>query len=499
MLKNKFNTILIFSLTIFSFVGCDDFLSELPDNRTVIDSPEQISELLTGAYPNDNYMLMGEFMSDNADFKSFTNDEDLLHLAIFQWEVPDFDQNERDSPVAFWEDSYKMIAQANEALAQIEQFTGDDDLSAQKGEALLVRAYAHFMLVNFWGKHYDPATANSDLGIPYVLKPETVLFEDYKRNTVQEVYDLIEKDIVEGISLVKNNYDEPKFHFTKEAGKALAVRFYTYKGEWDNVIKYANDVLTNPVNQIRDEVTLGATLNSSGLRAQYANKEEETNLLLASPSSVWQRDYNGSRYGMNDRIRGELFFTSTNPFGKDWAYSLFTSGGSENLFLSKFVEYFRFTNPTTGVGFPYCSTVLFDKDEMLLARAEAYAMKNDFTSSLKDITDFLSKKTEGFDPVTDKLVDTDITAFYPVIANEYEPYYALSTQQASFVKAIAEFRRREFFHEGLRWFDVKRFNLEVVHTIDDIGNTITLQKNDNKRLLQIPKDAIALGITPNPR
>ncbi|XLL74012.1 RagB/SusD family nutrient uptake outer membrane protein, partial [Myroides odoratimimus] len=37
-----------------------------------------------------------------------------------------------------------------------------------RAEALLARAYNHFMLVNLWAKHYNPATAESDLGIPYV-------------------------------------------------------------------------------------------------------------------------------------------------------------------------------------------------------------------------------------------------------------------------------------------------------------------------------------------
>ncbi len=499
MLKNKFNILLIFSLASFLFVGCDDFLSELPDNRTVIDSPEQISELLTGAYPNDNYMLFAELMSDNAGFRSLRNRDNLLEQSVYEWQVPDFDQNQRDSPVAFWEDSYKAIAQANEALALIKNSEGNFDLKGQKGEALLVRAYSHFMLVNFWAKHYDPATAKSDLGIPYVLEPETVLFKEYKRNTVQEVYDFIEKDITDGLALVQNNYAQPKFHFTKEAGYALAVRFYTYKGEWDNVIKFASKVLTNPVDEIRDEVTLAGSLNSDGLANQYASKDEKANILIASPSSTWQRAYFASRYGMDTRKRNELFSDETNPFDKRWAYSLFQVGVG-NLFLSKFEEYFRSTNPTTGVGLPFSAIVLFDKDEVLLNRAEAYAMKGDYVKSVKDLSDFVSKKTENYDPATDILTEDLIVSKFPLVANEYEPYYTLNSKQSSFVKAVAEFKRKEFYHEGLRWFDVRRFNIKVDHTIDELSNNvITLEKGDPKRELQIPNDAIAAGITPNPR
>ena len=34
--------------------SCEDFLSEIPDNRTQIDTPEKISELLVNAYPSGN-------------------------------------------------------------------------------------------------------------------------------------------------------------------------------------------------------------------------------------------------------------------------------------------------------------------------------------------------------------------------------------------------------------------------------------------------------------
>ena len=63
---------------------------------------------------------------------------------------------------------------------------------AAESEALLTRAYAHFMLVNLFAKHYDQTTASSDPGIPFVDTPETVFIQQYERNSVQQVYDRIE-------------------------------------------------------------------------------------------------------------------------------------------------------------------------------------------------------------------------------------------------------------------------------------------------------------------
>lgn len=498
MTQNSFYKIVFYSLVILLFPSCDDYLSELPDNRTIIETPEQISGLLTGAYPNSSYMTIAEFMTDNTAFKGNENEEVLLLQSLYEWETPDADEGERDSPAHYWQGAYRAIAQANEALTNIERLQGEFDLNAQKGEALLARAYAHFMLVNLWGKHYNPSSADSDLGIPYVLEPETVLLKKYKRNTVKEVYDLIEKDIKQGLSLVENNYSNPKFHFTKEAANALAIRFYLYKGmEWDKIIEHASNVLINPANEIRDHVAMDG-FTSDQIRFIYPNKDVESNLLLSSPTSLLDRYYDGRRYGMTLDIVTELFFNE-NLLGKDWAYSTFSNNGGRNRYLPKFDEYFRYTNATARIGQPYCSIVLFDKDEVLLSRAESYVMKEDYSSALNDLNMFLSKKTEDYKSATDLLTEALIQTEYPVIPGEYEPYYNINDKQTSFIKAIAEFRRREYIHEGLRWFDIKRFNIEVEHNIDKEGTNIVLKKDDPKRVLQIPASAITEGITPNPR
>ena len=75
----------------------------------------------------------------------------------------------------------------------------------KKGEALVARAYSHFMLVNFFSKFYNEATAATDPGIPYVTEPETVSIKQYDRKTVMYVYDMIEKDFLEGLPLLDDN------------------------------------------------------------------------------------------------------------------------------------------------------------------------------------------------------------------------------------------------------------------------------------------------------
>ncbi|WBX76806.1 RagB/SusD family nutrient uptake outer membrane protein [Tenacibaculum ovolyticum] len=499
MLKNKIK-FLFLSLTL-SFLSCSDYLSEQPDNRTLIDSKEKISSLLIGAYPAGNYQLMAELMSDNVSEK-ITTGGDVIDLEMYQWLDTNLDT--RDTPIAYWNSCYKAISQANQALASSNELlasnpeailNGSLDLRPQMAEALIARAYAHFMLVNFWAKPYDPATASSDLGIPYVLEPETNLIKEYKRNSIEEVYNLIENDLLLGLVSLENSYQEPKFHFTKDAANAFATRFFLYKGDWAKAIEHANKVISNPSSEIRDMIA-NSNLTYSQNQRNYASALEATNLLVGSTSSLWARKFARSRFGLSNSKANELFFGgSGNPFGKGWAYGVF---GNDQVFnLPKYEEYFKITNQSAGIGQPFLGIVLLDKDEVLLNRAEAYAMMGNYASSLNDLNTFLSKKTSGHDPLTDILTEDILTTIYPVIANEYTPFYTLTDKQSSFIKGIAEYRRREYYHEGLRWFDVKRYQLEVTHIFD--GSPIVLAKKDNRKELQIPQTAQNFGVSPNPR
>src|SRR4051794_21394817 len=57
----------IIGIVGISLSACEDFLSQVPDNRTIIDSKEKVAELLVTAYPDGNYMMFCEAMSDNVE------------------------------------------------------------------------------------------------------------------------------------------------------------------------------------------------------------------------------------------------------------------------------------------------------------------------------------------------------------------------------------------------------------------------------------------------
>ena len=82
-------------------------------------------------------------------------------------------------------------------------------------------------------------------------------------------------------------------------------------------------------------------------------------------------------------------------------------------------------------------------------------------------------------------------------------YFGGNNQEAMLSFVITE-RRKEFLYEGLRWFDVKRLELEINHIINTDANgsvleEVTLAPNDLRKAVQIPVSAIANGIQANPR
>ena len=503
MMKNiKFNIIKVLAFVLLAS-SCNDVLDETPDNRIeALDTPEKIAELLVGAYPDAAYVPFLEPMSDNAGDKGPSADTGIdfattLNKRMYFWD--DINDTDDDTPTNYWNRAYKAIAQANQALASIEALGGGTAYNALKGEALLCRAYAHFMLVSIFSKAYSSATASTDMGIPYVTKPETVLLAKYERGNVAQVYSQIQNDIETGIPLIKDEYNVPAYHFTKRAAHAFASRFYLNKGDWQKVIDHSTEALgTNALNVLRNWTTNYAPKTYSEQNYLYASSTDEpANLLLVSASSLYNRFHYSARYQMNSAIASKLFFGG-NISGNDWSFGIY---GSSDLYynIPKFQEYFKVTNQAAGTGNAFVTYVLLSTDEVLLNRAEAYAMLGQFDKATTDINWSLSVKSDNYNPATDVLTASEIATLYQGFpTTTYTPYYGIPGASLPFVAAILDIKQTIFYNDGLRWFDIKRHNVELTHT-DILGNSYKLPKNDNRRQVQIPESAQSFGIPQNPR
>lgn len=475
--------------------SCSDYLEQLPDQRTELNTPEKVAELVASAYPQANYITFLEAMTDNAEDKSITS-TDIINSQ--PWYFQDVTDRDLDTPDHYWRAAYAAIAAANHALEAIENAGEDAPLySASKGEALVARAYAHFMLVTIYARVYDPVSAGQAPGIPYVTEPEKQVVKKYDRGTVAEVYEKIEKDLLEGLPLIDNSAFEdkaPKYHFTTSAAHAFATRFYLFKRDYEKVIEHANLVFA-----AGDILPNLRPMNSQAYRSQepfvmlseYTKASQAANILLVEAPSIWGRSLRGYRFGFSYKLLEDLIWGG-NATGGLWCYQFY--GSQTSLFTPKFNEHFVKSDPNANFGDPYNMIPLFTAEEVLFNRAEANIMLNKYDEALQDLNDFASQRVivndfnaPYYDPVAHKLT----------VAKVRDYYQTLDTQKA-LISTVLDFKRVEFIYEGLRWFDIIRHKIPVTH-ISDTGEVLTLGPNDLRRVVQIPQEAQSSGIELNPR
>ena len=319
-MKNKYIIAAVAALT--SLVSCDKFLDTMPDNRTEVDSAKKVAALLGSAYPERVYSMLTELMSDNMDNNRAVVTEDAKRLYQSIWNWKDNTETGIDSDEEFWENFWMSIAAANHALAAIEELGGpsaSSSLAESYGEALLARAYCHFILVNIFCLQYNEETSATDQGLPYMDTPEQGLNPKYERGNVAEVYKRIDEDIQEGLKYVGDNYAVPKYHFNKQAAYAFATRFYLYYGQYEKAIQYANECLgPNPQGYLRDYAYLQANTSTiSEARIAYNSSESKANFLMITGESnaglLWG-NYSGEykHYGFTKYIaQTESFYAPT--------------------------------------------------------------------------------------------------------------------------------------------------------------------------------------------
>ena len=481
-----------FLLACVLLTGCKKFLDKEPDNRTNITTPDQLSQLLTSAYPQANYILFCEALSDNVEDKngrgSGDADLDRINRQAYRYEDIEASPYIGDSPDFYWNACYHAIAAANQALKIIDQSADKAQLTAQRGEALITRAYAHFMLVTLFAKAYDPTTAASDPGVPFVTEPETVVFAKYQRKTVAYVYEMIEKDFKEGYPLINEKIygTAPRFHFNKQAAAAFAARFYLFKRDYNSVILYAGQALTGATaDNLRPWNTTLADAQYLDLQAIYTKSTLKGNLMLQEVPSVWGRYASRFRYGFGANMVNRL--TSTpNVSGWFYAYPIY---GSESVYnIPKFYEHFVRDNINSSTGYPYNAIPLFTAEEVVLNRAEAYTRVNNKAAAVDDLNAFISKNILDYDASTDNVTPQKIVRYYGTP----------SDTTGAMVNAALDFKRAFFVFEGMRWFDILRLKIPVTHTTVT-GEVIRLTADDKRRPLQLPVLTQQAGLEPNTR
>ena len=143
-----------------------------------------------------------------------------------------------------WAYAYKAIYQTNVILDNLNVVTDANDKKRIEGEAKFLRAINYFELVRFFGKQYEAGKTNTQLGVPIVLSSKVNFSGDLSiaRNTVEEVYAQVIKDLTEAITKLPS---DNSYYADIYTAKALLARVYLQKGDYPNARTMANDVITN--------------------------------------------------------------------------------------------------------------------------------------------------------------------------------------------------------------------------------------------------------------
>jgi len=526
---NKYIGISIIAVAMgLGLTSCNDFLDKLPDNRTEANTEEKIQRLLVAAYPTHDHMAFTEYASDNVDDMGANNPYTERFIdQLYTW--TDVTETDNQDPESYWMDLYQCIETANVALEGLESMGGatTKTLKEMEAEALLCRAYAHFMLVNLFATHYD-ANNSSALGISYVTESEKELNPQYQRETVHQNYAHIQADLEAALPNVGDSYySVPKYHFNKMAAYAFATRFYLYYEKYDKAIESANVVLgSNPRAMLRDYQNMASMTRDFEPIAQHNIEATlKCNLLLMTSYSnqpIWFGPYyTGKRYSHNsyigtnediNAIANVLWPETLTGQGYQSYYFqvLRYSGTNLNTWVTWRLPYlFEYTDPVAGIGYRHTVYNAFTGDEVLLNRAEAYIMLKDYASAAKDMTTWMQNISRTADAqgleltpesITEKIgkVDYSYTQNYvrnaqgaiiqtksrldsvvtvgtdqgsiSTLKKHLHPKFAIDAEgsiQESMIQALLAMRRVETLHEGKRWFDIKRWGIRIPRRVMD--------------------------------
>ncbi len=507
-----------------ALTSCDDWLDKLPDNRMELQSPDDVSGLLVSAYPDVHPAYLLEMYSDNTDecINSTWTEAGRFQGQAYRWEdITETGDNE--SPQVLWNSHYLAIASANAAIDFIDEQGAPEEYNEQLGEALLCRAYAMFQLSTVFCKAYNPATASTDLGLPYPLHTESAVGVTYERGTMEELYSKIDADLQRGLPLISSNYSKPKFHFNTEAANAFAARFYLYKGDFDKAIAYATVALgSDPTSKARDW-DYYASLNMNGnIRPEaWISADEKCNFLLQTVYSLWGAVsgayLDGARFAHSYRITYDEDIASKGPFGSaasTFKQRVWSNTTTSKLFHQKIPYEFEVTDVQADIGYAHTEYAVFTTEQLLLERAEAYALSGNLQKAVDDYNTIMkifmkSPKTFTLEQIVEFYNGKEYyTPKDPTVKKHLKkPVYTIGAEgsdQEALLQAILHLRRIMELGEGYRMQDVKRYGIVIYrrqtntsYTISAVTDSLTV--DDPRRAIQLPQDVITSGLEPNDR
>lgn len=421
-------------LSASALTSCNKYLDIQPVGTVIPASESDFRGLMTSSYVG--FPAHKSYLSLRTD--ELLLDESSTDAArtkdIYLWN----DQNPDPATLAYpYLAFYTSIFYTNQIINTIdEKLASNATVDQIKGEAYLMRAYAHFELLNCYSEVYSPNQAGLR-GVPLSTKVD--LEQRFAPATIGESYTQVLSDMEKGSALltVTDQVKGVNYRFSKRGAYAMAARVHLYRGEWQDAIDAAKKALA--INdKLVDMKISGSLLPNDFESAEMIMALEKVSVPEVRTSSFISSALLSS-YSDGDLRKGRYF----QKRGTDYM----SLKGGENRF-----------------------NVSFRNAELYLTLAECYTRQGNTTEALNYLE---ALKKNRF---------TEAAYAREAIADA-----SLSKDQL--LDAVLVERKRELALEGLRWYDLKRTTRpSITHT--SFGKTSTLQQNDPRYVIRYPQEAI---------
>lgn len=264
---------------------------------------------------------------------------------------------------ATWSNCYKIIYECNRI---VEGLNGSTSLTSSVknqllGEALVIRSFCYFYLVNLFGD------------VPLIKTSDYRINSKMSRTPTTELYLSIISDLTSAKKMLSDDYPtQERVRVNKGAAIALLARVYLYAGYYPEAEAESTEIINKaPQYELLVNLNLVFLKNSKEAIWQLiprAGMQNYTNegflfILLAPPTNIALRTQFYKSFEASDLRR------------KDWIDSLNSDSGLTTwYFAHKYKE--RNSNAT---GAEY--SMVFRLAEQYLIRAEARALQNKLTGS----------------------------------------------------------------------------------------------------------------------
>lgn len=241
MKYNEFKYIIL-GIAVFE-LSCKRFIEiDLPKtslvNETVFQTNDQATATIVGTYAT--LRTSGSFASGNINgigaSAGLSSDELISYLAgYFPYNENQLTPETSNGLPTLYSGPYQSIFTANTIIEGLQASNGVTPLVKEQlqGEALFIRAFAHFYLVNLFGQ------------IPLQLSSDYRITSISTKASIEQVYQQIVTDLKTAEIKLQENYPSSgRVRPNKSAAQALLARVYLYVQDWGNAEKYASLVIS---------------------------------------------------------------------------------------------------------------------------------------------------------------------------------------------------------------------------------------------------------------